>query len=244
MKKLTPKAYELIDNVVWEVISKSGVTGCGLFDDGDNPFSFGVQMPSVTDEGLALRTFNVLFHALGLLPDGQNLSLDEKGDYCEILSPQNSGYYIALFNHPAVLELKETEPESRFILKNWREWNDEGDEEESDYVQELIDGIKAGRLKSKTPDGYLVLKGEYYDAIESGEKKVEYRDFTEYNLKRTIGLKTIRFNRGYVKNAPQMKWEVEKVVLLDADDTECDPFNVPAGFWPTTIAIHLGKRLA
>ena len=110
-------------------------------------------------------------------------------------------------------------------------------------MQELIDGIKEGRLKSKTPDGYLVLKGEFYDAIDSGRKRVEYRDFTEYNLKRTIGIKTIRFNRGYVKNAPQMKWEVEKVVLLDADDNECDPFNVPDGFWPTAIAIHLGKRM-
>ena len=97
-------------------------------------------------------------------------------------------------------------------------------------------------MKSKTPDGYLVLKGEFYDAIDSGRKTVEYRDFTEYNLKRTIGIKTIRFNRGYVKNAPQMKWEVEKVVLLDADDNECDPFNVPDGFWPVTIAIHLGQR--
>ena len=79
------------------------------------------------------------------------------------------------------------------------------------------------------------------------EKKVEYRDFTEYNIKRTIGLKTVRFNRGYgSKGRPpkQMKWGVEKVVLLNCDDNECDPFNVPEGFLPTTIAIHLGKRIA
>ena len=74
-------------------------------------------------------------------------------------------------------------------------------------------------------------------------KNVEYRDFTEYNLKRTIGIKTVRLNRGYIKNAPQMRWEVKKVVLLDDDDNECDPFNVPDGFWPTTIAIHLGKLI-
>ncbi len=55
--------------------------------------------------------------------------------------------------------------------------------------------------------------------------------------------KTIRFNRGYVKNAPQMRWEVEKVVFLDNEGNECDPFNVPEDFWPTTIAIHLGKRI-
>ena len=112
-----------------------------------------------------------------------------------------------------------------------------------DESRVLVDDIKAGRLKSKSPDGYLVLKAQFYDAIEVGTKKVEYRDFTEYNLKRTIGIKTVRFNRGYVKNASQMRLEVEKIVLLDGDDNECDPFNVPDGFWPMTIAIHLGKRI-
>lgn len=30
---------------------------------------------------------------------------------------------------------------------------------------------------------------------------------------------------------------------MDEDGNECDPFNVPDGFWPTTVAIHLGKRV-
>ena len=34
-----------------------------------------------------------------------------------------------------------------------------------------------------------------------------------------------------------------KVVLLDGDNNECDPFKVPDGFCPVTIAIHLGKRI-
>lgn len=113
-------------------------------------------------------------------------------------------------------------------------------------ADDLISGIKSGMLKSKSVDGYLVLAGEFYDLIESGEKKIEYRDFTAYNLKRTIGITSIRFNRGYGhpgQPPAQMRWEVEKVALLDADDNACDPFNVPEGFWPTTIAIHLGKRI-
>jgi hypothetical protein len=36
---------------------------------------------------------------------------------------------------------------------------------------------------------------------------------------------------------------VEKVMLLDVNFNECDPFNVPEDFLPTTIAIHLGKRI-
>ena len=82
------------------------------------------------------------------------------------------------------------------------------------------------------------------DAEKSHHAATRRRDgFTEYNIKRAIGLKTVRFNRGYVKNAPQMKWEVKKVVLMDGEDRECDPFNVPEGFLPTTIALHLGKRI-
>lgn len=241
MKKLTHEAHEQIYKVVCEVAGRNGVDGVELSGDADNPFSYFLEIPLAAGEQIAVKTSNELFHVLGLLPVGKNLAIDELGDYCNIVSPQGNWCYLAVFNHPAVFELEESDPESRFILKNWREWDDD---EEADEMQELLDGVKDGRLKSKTPDGYLVLKGEFYDAIDSGKKTVEYRDFTEYNLKRTIGLKTIRFNRGYVKNAPQMKWEVEKVVLLDADDNECDPFNVPDGFWPTTIAIHLGKRIA
>ena len=113
----------------------------------------------------------------------------------------------------------------------------------TDSAEELLAGIKSGKFRSKSEDGYLVLAGEFYDAIASGEKTVEYRDFTEYNLKRTIGLKTIRFNRGYVKDAPQMKWEVKKVMLQDAADGECDPMATPDGFVPVRIAIYLGKRI-
>ena len=91
-----------------------------------------------------------------------------------------------------------------------------------------------------------MLAGEFYDAIDAGKKTVEYRDFTEYNIKRTIGLKTVRFNRGYgSKGKPpkQMQWEVKGVVLMDGEENECDPYNVPEDFWPVTIALQLGKRI-
>ena len=244
MRSLTDEDHKQIYRIVCEVAGRNGVEGVELSGDADNPFSYFLEIPLAVDEQIAVKTCNELFHAIGLLPEGKNLALGELGDYCNIVPPEDNWCYLAVFNHPIMVGVQETDPGSEFILKNWREYG--GDEEVDDEtleMLELIDGIKEGRLKSKTPDGYLVLKGEFYDAIDSGRKTVEYRDFTEYNLKRTIGLKTIRFNRGYVKNAPQMKWEVEKVVLLDADGNECDPFNVPDSFWPTTIAIHLGKRV-
>ena len=244
MKKLTKRAYALIDDVVGEVIGNSGIEGAQLCEDGDNPFAFLIQMPMENDGRLVIKACNELFHALRLLPEGKDLALGELGDYCDVGRGGTSDgeCYFAIFNHPAVFEFTESDPECRFILKNWRDW-DGGDETDEAEMKALVAGIKAGRLKSKSSDGYLVLKAEFYDAIESGEKKVEYRDFTEYNLKRTISIKTVRFNRGYVKNAPQMRWEVKKIVLLDDDDNACDPFNVPKDFWPTTIALHLGKRI-
>ena len=238
MKKLNKRAYELIGNVVVEVFGGSGIKGADLFDDGDNPFAFVIEISVENNEQLVVRKCNELFHALNLLPEGKDLAMGGLSDYCDIVRGETSDaeLFVATFNHPAVIEFDEHDPEMQFVLKNWREGINPA-------AKALVDGIKAGRLKSKKPDGYLVLKAEFYDAIESGEKTIEYRDFTEYNLKRTIGLKSVRFNRGYVKNAPQMKWEVKKIVLLDDDDNECDPFNVPEDFWPTTIAIHLGKRI-
>ena len=243
MKELTPKAHAYIDEAVRYVFGGSGIKGVDLYEDGDNPFSYLIEIPLQNDERLVLRKCNELFQLIGLLPEDKCLALGELGDYCEIVKGGNSGgeMYVASFNHPAVFDLGEDDPEIRFVLKNWRDWED--GEEESAEIKRLVDGIKDGVLKSKSTDGYLVLKGEFYDAIELCDKTVEYRDFTEYNIKRTIGIKTIRFNRGYVKNAPQMQWTVEKVVLLDGEGGECDPFDVPEDFCPTAIAIHLGKRI-
>ena len=41
----------------------------------------------------------------------------------------------------------------------------------------------------------------------------------------------------------QMRFELASVGLLDADNQECDPYNIPDGFIATTIAIHLGRRV-
>ena len=245
MRKLNEKAHAYIVCVVDDVMESAGVKGFDLFRNGDNPFVYLLQLPGGMSERLAAKVGNELFHTLELLPKDKNLAMEELDDYCLIGrdedSPGEETYHL-LFNHPAMLEFKPDDPEMRFRVKNWS--NAEEDEGAEDYaVQELVDGIKAGHLRAKSEDGYLVLAGEFYDAIASGEKTVEYRDFTEYNLKRTIGLKTIRFSRGYVKDAPQMKWEVKKVMLQDAADGECDPMATPDGFVPVRIAIYLGNQL-
>ena len=126
MKKLTRKAYEYIDCVVGDVVGRSGIEGAGICDDGDNPFAFIVAIPIETDEQLVVKTCNELFHALELLPDGKDLAMGDFGDYCQLVRGEDSegACYVAMFNHPAVLGFKNGDPECRFILKNWRTWDD------------------------------------------------------------------------------------------------------------------------
>ena len=121
----------------------------------------------------------------------------------------------------------------------------EGDEPER-IMQLIADGIKSGAIRSKSGEGYFVLKGEFYDAIEAGRKTTEYREMTPRNLSLSIGIKTVKFQRGYGhpgKQPRQMRYEVKSVGLLDPEDRECDPYVIPPGFLATTIAIHLGKRV-
>ena len=112
-------------------------------------------------------------------------------------------------------------------------------------MRQLADDIKSGAIKSKSGEGYFVLKGEFYDAIEAGRKTTEYRDLTPRNLSLSIGIKTVKLQRGYGHPGQpprQLRFQVSSVGLMDADDRECDPYAIPPGFLATTIAIHLGKR--
>ena len=139
MRTLTDEEHKRIYRIVCEITGRNGVDGFELAGDADNPFSYFLEIPLAVDEQIAVKTCNELFHVLGLLPEGKNLALGELGDYCNIVPPEGNWCYLAVFNHPIVLELKATDSESRFILKNWRDYDDD---EEAFEMQELIDGIK------------------------------------------------------------------------------------------------------
>jgi len=84
---------------------------------------------------------------------------------------------------------------------------------------------KSGTLRARRVL-HLVLKGEYYDAIERGEKRCEYRDNTPYWRKRILEKdpNIVVFHRGYT-NQTMAFWIAYKVVL------------------PTQIEIVLGDRI-
>ena len=241
MRELTDADYGFVQKATSGIVRKHRLKDAALSQ--ANPFLFTLFVPVSNGAARVVEACNELFHVLGVLPKDKKLPIGECGDYCALAVDGDGFDNIAQFNHPSAMSFKKADEEYQFTIKGIAEADAAAAEVEEAEMLRLVGGIKAGRLKSKSSDGYLVLAGEFYDAIEAGTKKVEYRDFTEYNLKRTIGIKTIRFNHGYVKNAPQMRWEVKKVALMGDENNECDPFNVPDDFWPTTIAIHLGKRL-
>lgn len=241
MREPTENEQAFVRETFNDVLARNGITRWR--GDMVNPYMIDIQLPVSCGKAKAEETFNDLFHALGVLPAENTLRIGDAHDYCLICANADGETFSGTFNVPFSKDFREEDEEYQFTIKAILEQDEREAQEEEAEIAELIEGIEAGRIKSKSPDGYLVLAGEPYDAIESGEKKIEYRDFTEYNLKRTIGIKTVRFNRGYKKNAPQMQWEVTKVALEDGAGGECDPSGVPDDFWPVRIAIHLGKRI-
>lgn len=61
----------------------------------------------------------------------------------------------------------------------------------------------------------LVLKKKWYDMIASGEKTEEYRDVTDYWIKRISGkgYKLVTFYLGYAKNRPSMTFEMRTPII-------------------------------
>ena len=106
-----------------------------------------------------------------------------------------------------------------------------------------VEEIKAGRLRSESPEGRLVVADELYGAIKLVDETVVYRDFNADELKRTLGITSICIISEKGDPPEQMRRAVDKVTLMDDSLNECDPFNVPEGFSPTMIAIHIGKRM-
>ena len=234
---------------------------------GLDDYLYYMEMPKGIDEDVLMEASNELFHRIGVLPEDRNLVLDEETEYCTVHRNEYSGKYFVLFNHPIVMgrddcgdSVKMFGEAQRKAIAEEEDGEDvgegegegggeeecEGEEYDEAWMRQLAEDIKSGVIRSKSGEGYFVLKGEYYDAIEAGRKTTEYRDLTPRNLSLSIGIKTVKFQRGYGhpgKPPKQMRFEVKSVRLLDASDRECDPYAIPPGFIATTIAIHLGRRI-
>ena len=101
--------------------------------------------------------------------------------------------------------------------------------------------------KRNAPDtAYLVLSYAPFDEIERGEKRTEFRAYSPSYVRKLLSspVRRVRFQRGYSAGARQMVFEVEKIDLYDRlTRKSADPRAVPEGFFPTDIAIDLGRRI-
>ena len=227
------------DDALTKMRQKHGIRDMDI--NGINPYCFNVILPLKYGDKKVKAFATDLFHELGLLDEECEMDFSGCTSLCDLVKDEEMGCYCVIFNHHDLMDCKPGDELYQYTIAAMCESGEEDENDDAAWMQELSDGIKSGAIKSKTGEGFFILKGEYYDAIKAGRKTTEYRDISPRNLAKSIGIKTVKFQRGYEK--VQMRYEVKSVGFLDADDRECDPYNIPPGFFATTIAIHLGKRI-
>ena len=215
---------------------------CGI-----NPYCINVMVPLDYGDEKVKAFANDLFHELDLLDEKDDMDFGDSTAWCNLCKDEEVGCYCVIFNHHDVVDSEPGDPLYQYSLEAISEVGEggEGDGGEA-WMRKLAEGIKSGAIRSKSGEGFFVLKSEFFKAIKAGTKTAEYRDITPRNLSMSIGIKTVKLQSGYGhpgQPPEQMRFEVASVGFLDADDNECDPYNIPDGFVATTIAIHLGKRI-
>ena len=100
------------------------------------------------------------------------------------------------------------------------------------YSATPIEWWKSGKqgVPSPVPSGYnayLVMQAEFYDTIESGEKRIEYREIKPKYIPMFHDKKPVAVRLAYGYTTRQMTWEVVKIDEVDG-----------------VFEIHLGKWLA
>lgn len=102
---------------------------------------------------------------------------------------------------------------------------------------------------------FLKIKKSNLDLIKAGTKKTEWRDASEYNMKRlfkpreidgkldgNLDVKTITFVNGYSKDSEKIKTEVKKITLVRFSKfTEIPEDNFTAQEGQFSIEILLGS---
>ena len=92
--------------------------------------------------------------------------------------------------------------------------------------------------------GYTEEKNPNVLAIGWGHDLLEDTEVPEWEIAALTngevlkGIKMLTF-----KPPKKMRYEVTQVLLMDDCGQECDPFDIPEGFIPVYINLHLGKRI-
>ena len=95
MREPTDKEVMFVRETMNKVLTKNGIRWKG---DMINPYLLDIQVPISVSEAKAAKVFNELFHALGVLPDGETLEIGEGRDYCATCVNEGGEAYSAMFN--------------------------------------------------------------------------------------------------------------------------------------------------
>lgn len=131
---------------------------------------------------------------------------------------------------------------------------------EADLGEEVGLGLPTpSGSKSKNDLVFLTLKDKYFREIESGKKKIEYRNLNQYYCDKFfspgVRKKYVKFNRGYESGEEnQMIFEIEdifivsdrgeKVLARKSEGTLISSFrDLPPNFAPFMYGVLLGKRV-
>lgn len=108
-------------------------------------------------------------------------------------------------------------------------------------------------MKEESKSLRLQIKRQFLDLILSGEKKVEYRDVTDYYIDRLCVMKedgetidyfkpieSVEFVCGYKQDAFKAVFKVEKIALEEWLDDQGNYKEDP----DFTFAIYLGQRIS
>jgi len=131
---------------------------------------------------------------------------------------------------------------------------------EEDLGSEIGMGLPVpSGMKSKTDTCFLSLKDEFFNEIQSGNKKEEYRILNQYYCDKFfspgVKKKFVKFNRGYLSGeGNQMIFKIERINLVSEYMEEISAYDMngelivsynqlPDNFAPAAYGIVLGDRV-
>lgn len=175
-----------------------------------------------------------------------------------------NGSLIWYFSHPntpkEILEKQDREIEEE-ELREEQESKRRYEEHRRKIMQEGVI-IRPHNTKSNNPELFYIMDRENFREIEIGYKEEEFRTYNQYHVDKCLGkgkdgIKTLVFQNGYGGKGHEyprkIRFECDGIYLCDDTMEEVQAFNddgtlkeeddLPEGFIPMYLAIHIGKRI-
>ena len=116
----TPTRVQMafLDKIARDVVSRHGITAAELSR--VNPFLQALLVPMSVEESVVKDFANDLFHALRVLPDDDDMNVGESNYYCALDLDTEHGYYLVIFNHPAIFDYTKDSLEGKCAYGAWK----------------------------------------------------------------------------------------------------------------------------